>query len=141
MRPAISGQVVAYIALVGLSLVGVGQLARSAVREDLRAPVVRIDDRYREVLALVPRDAVLGYVSDLPRDLGDGDYRFYERYYQAQYAFAPRLLIDSPRHDLVVADLSDPASVHVLCARHGLRVTHASPSGHVVLLMRVDAAR
>ena len=126
---------VACAAIVCLSIAGLGRFAASALR-DARAPVARIDDRYAEIVARVPRDARLGYLSDLPRDRGDGDYRFYERYYQAQYAFAPRLLLDSADADYVVADVSDPASVAVLCDRHSLSVWRASASGMVVLLSR-----
>jgi hypothetical protein len=124
--------------LAGLSLVGALQVARSACR-DLAAPVVRIDDRYREVLASVPPDATLGYVSDLPRDTGDGDYRYYERYYQAQYACAPRHLIDSPDGSWLLADVSEPSALETLAARHGLRVVRRSASGLTALLMAEGA--
>jgi hypothetical protein len=130
----------AYALLAGLSLVGAGQLAWSTARSDLGAPVVRIDDRYRDLLSSIPRDAVLGYVSDLPRDLGDGDYSFYERYYQAQYACAPRVLVDSSDRDVVLADLSDPGSAPAIADRHRLRIARSSPSGHVVLMTRVGLA-
>jgi hypothetical protein len=132
------GRLAACSVLAGLSFVGVGQLAWSTAWVDLGAPPFRIDDRYRDVVSSLPEDAVIGYVSDLPRDLGDGDYRFYERYYQAQHACAPRLLIDSPAHDLVLADLSDPGSVLAIAARHGLLVARSSPSGHVVLMVRTS---
>jgi hypothetical protein len=130
------GRLVAFCALAGLSLAGVGHLAWATARAAFgsSAPPVRIDDRYLGVLASLPADAVIGYVSDLPRDLGDGDYRFYERYYQAQYAAAPRLLIDSAAQQIVLADLSDPQAAPTIAKRYGLRVIGATPSGHVVLM-------
>ena len=140
MTLANPGRLFAHVLLAGLSLVGAGQVAWSTARRDLGAPVARIDDRYLDLLSSVPRDAVLGYVSDLPRDLGDGDYSFYERYYKAQYACAPRLLVDSPDRDLVLADLSDPGSARVVAARHGLRIAWTSPTGHVVLMARAGLA-
>ena len=123
----------AYFVLAGLSLVGAGQVARSAAR-DLVAPVSRIDDRYREILSSVPQDATLGYLSDLARDTPDGDYRFYERYYQAQYACAPRLLIDSAELPIVLVDVSEPSSVDALAAQRRRRVLRRSASGLTALM-------
>ena len=140
MGRRLAARPLAYLVLAGLSLAGVGQLARSAVR-DLRAPATRIDDRYREVLAAVPDHATLGYASDLPPDSPEGDYRFYERYYQAQYACAPRLLIESQEPALVLADVSDPSAVDALAAGLGARVVRRSTSGLTALLARGDEPR
>jgi hypothetical protein len=129
---------VAHLVLAGLSLVGAGQMARSAAR-DFAAPVTRIDDRYRDVLAGVSQDAALGYVSDLPRDLGDGDYRFYERYYQAQYACAPRLLLDSVDQPLLLIEVADASSIDTTAATLGLRVVRRSSNGLVAVAVRLDS--
>jgi len=134
----LTARTLAYLVLAALSLVGAAQVARSAAR-DLASPVSRIDDRYREILASVPQDATLGYVSDLPRDTPDGDYRFYERYYQAQYACAPRLLIDSAELPLVLVDVSDASSVDALAGQRRMRVLRRSASGLTALMVSEGA--
>ena len=133
MGRRLTARSLAYFVLAGLSLVGAGQVARSAAH-DAAAPVSRIDDRYREILSSVPRDATLGYVSDLPRDTPDGDFRFYERYYQAQYACAPRLLIDSPERPIVLVDVSDASAVDTLAGQRRMRVLKRSASGLTALV-------
>lgn len=75
-----------------LELYGAAVLRERKHRDPYR--VEALQNRFRELAAMVPEDSVVGYATDVPITSGDRDF------FGAQYALAPRLLIavDSPEH-------------------------------------------
>jgi hypothetical protein len=102
-----------------------------------------IDVRYRDLLRVLPPDPKLGYISNLtPADvvrLNDASsVQFYEFYFQAQYALAPRVLEHSTRPRYVVANLVDPSRLESLCRLHSLRPIAVFPHGVALLEHRPE---
>lgn len=86
--------------------------------------------RYEGVQAAVPRDAVLGYASDLPAE----DSRFTVMFLAAQYALAPRILVDDDRGEWVLGNFTAPADFGAVGAGRGLEI--ARDFGNGVILYR-----
>jgi hypothetical protein len=88
--------------------------------------------RLREAAALIPRGVVVGYVSDVPFDQVRGSAAFFG----AQYALAPRLLVELPAReatDWVLGNFSKPADVVALEQRHQLKVVRDLGGGVLIL--------
>ena len=67
-------------------------------------------ERLREVIAMVPAEAVVGYISDSPLDQG----RDAARFAGARYALAPRLVVphdSAQKQDWVLGNFSKPVDV------------------------------
>jgi hypothetical protein len=127
----------ACVLLAGLAVAGAVCLAWQVGRAELFATPTLIDARYRDFLRLLPDESPFGYLSDIPRDRGDGDYHFYTVYYQAQYALAPHLVVDRTDYRYVIADLTEPSALPDICSRYGLEPVFANSRGDVVLLKHV----
>ena len=115
-------------------LIGVGAVAvlslfaamehyrTTALFNERRPDLYRIgfqEPRFREVLKDIPEDAVVGYVSDLPFE----DIRGSTAFFGAQYALAPRIVVDSDHPaavDLVLGNFTpagerpEPEGMHVV---------------------------
>ncbi len=89
-------------------------------------PAELIDDRYRELLPLLPPAPVLRYLSDQ----SGGD-----QHMKAVYALAPHLLVD-PRIEARwgVADLSDGKLLEPFARQVGMRPVAVFRGGQVALL-------
>jgi hypothetical protein len=86
--------------------------------------------RFREVIAMVPPEAVLGYISDLPEE-GAGAVRFAG----ARYALAPRLLIphqDLQKQDWILGDFSKSVDLHQIETQNQLQLVRDFGSGVAV---------
>jgi len=56
---------------------------------------------------------------------------------QAQYALAPRLVVDEPTPaDAAIVDLQDPAHLAAIAAKAGLRVVKTSADGRIAVLRK-----
>lgn len=87
--------------------------------------------RYEELKAAVPRDAVMGYVSDLPPE----DRRSTVLFLGAQYALAPRIVVDDDRREWVLGNFAAPADFAAVGAARRLRMIRDFGNG-VVLYRR-----
>lgn len=94
-----------------------------------RLRTFRIDDRFGDLASRLAPGERVGFVTDVPGALGG------RRYFDAEYALAPAVVLIDPDHRLVVADLGDPAALGPICARLRLRVV-VRPSPGVALLER-----
>lgn len=91
--------------------------------------------RLREAATILPRDVVVGYVSDVPFEQVRGSAAFFG----AQYALAPRILVElSAREatDWVLGNFSNPAGISAIERRHQLKLTRDLGSG-VMIFRRV----
>jgi hypothetical protein len=111
-------------AMLGVAL----PLADAVKRVGKTATAAPIDARYSAVASALPPQATLGYVSDLP-DRGPGLGLFL----QAQYALAPRILLEGDSHRLTLANLQDPAKLAAVCAANGLAPVKVDPDGVALL--------
>jgi len=78
-------------------------------------------ERWREVGQLLPQGCVVGYLSDVPFE----DVRGSAAFFGAQYALAPRLLVDlKPGREVrwVVGDFAKPADLQKIQAEYRLRL-------------------
>jgi hypothetical protein len=88
----------------------------------------RSEDRFAG-LSLPPGERP-GFVTDASG--GDAT----RRYYEALYAFAPRILVQSPEARWVVADVQDPGQLARLCAERKMHVVARASPG--VALLEAD---
>lgn len=84
--------------------------------------------RYQGVLDALPPGGSVLYVYDLPPPEAP-------RHLQAQYAVAPRLLVEEGPAAAVLAEASSPAGVEAIATRLRLRVARRSPDGRVAVLL------
>lgn len=122
--PAVVSAIMGVLCLCSTGIVAWGHFA-GAPRGRIEPP---IDHRYRELIAALPPDPVLRYVSDHPGK---------KQHQQAIYALAPRVLLPSTieaRHG--VADLADPRLLSELSRRAGMRPIAVFHEGRVALLER-----
>jgi hypothetical protein len=89
--------------------------------------------RYEGLPPAVPPDAVIGYLSDLPVE----DSRSTVLFLGAQYALAPRILVDDDRRAWVLGNFAAPADFGALGAAHHLTMVRDFGNG-VVLYRRAD---
>jgi hypothetical protein len=85
-----------------------------------------IDDRYRELLLVLPPDPKLGYISDVEEEAKktgseEDKAKQIKLHYQSQYALAPRVIEHSTRPRYVIADLDDASRLGSLCRLYSLR--------------------
>jgi len=88
-------------------------------------------ERFRPLAAAVPPGSVLGYVTDLPRSTQAGASAFRT----AQYALAPRLLVDvqgKQSWDLAVGNFSRPQDYTAAGKPYGLLVVQDFGNGAVL---------
>jgi hypothetical protein len=87
--------------------------------------------RLREAAAVLPRDAVVGYVSDVPFDQVRGSAAFFG----AQYALAPRVLVELPARestDWVLGNFSKPADIAAVAQHHQLKLERDLGRGVII---------
>ena len=90
--------------------------------------------RFREVIAMVPPETVLGYISDLPEE-GAGAIWFAG----ARHALAPRLLIphQSPqKQDWILGNFSKSIDLHQIETQNQLQLVRDFGSGVAVFRSR-----
>jgi hypothetical protein len=87
--------------------------------------------RFEGVRAMLPEDAVMGYLTDLEH----GTPKFYAMFGEAQYTLAPRILQWGSRYDWVLGNFAGPIPFPPTGDRRGLRVERDFGAG-VVLLRR-----
>lgn len=87
--------------------------------------------RYEQLQTALPRDAVMGYVSDLP----PADSRSTVLFLGAQYALAPRILVDDDRQQWVLGNFAAPADFAAVGAGRGLQMVRDFGNG-VILYRR-----
>ena len=83
--------------------------------------------RFREVISMMPPEAVLGYISDLPEE-GAGAVWFAG----ARHALAPRLLIplqNPQKQDWILGNFSKPVDLHQIEAQNQLQLVRDFGSG------------
>jgi hypothetical protein len=88
-------------------------------------------ERFREVIAMVPPEAVVGYVSDLPDSTQRGQVAFYG----ARYALAPRLVIlhETPqKQDWILGNFSKPVDLAQIEKENRLNLVQDLGSGVVI---------
>jgi len=88
--------------------------------------------RYEGVRTALPRDAVMGYTSDLPAE----DSRSTVLFLGAQYWLAPRILVDDDRREWVLGNFAAPADFAALGANRGLQMVRDFGNG-VILYRRM----
>jgi hypothetical protein len=91
--------------------------------------------RLEGVAALVPEDAVLGYVSDL--DLENFSARV--MFNSAQYTLAPRILRQDTASPRVLGNFARPADFAEFGQRHGLGIERDFHNG--IVLFRRESAK
>jgi hypothetical protein len=121
--------VVVAVALTGL----LAQTGVEAYRWGFKPRQAPIDSRFVEILPLLSKGQYVGYVSDMSLDNNVG----LSRYYQAQYAVAPRLLIPSTSIGEVLADFSTRDHLDAFLKAHGFR-PKSLPGRGPVLLERIE---
>jgi hypothetical protein len=89
--------------------------------------------RLADLRASVPEDAVLGYLTDLE----PGSLAASTAFNVAQYALAPRLLMQDAGQAQVFGNFAHPADFAALGREHGLRVERDFGAG--VVLFRKEA--
>lgn len=123
-----------------LSLAGVldyYRMASDSVPD--RYGVTAEQERFREAAAWLPAGAVVGYLSDLPLDEPRGSAAFFA----AQYALAPRILVEltaaADRVDWAVGNYSRPPDLGHVLSKYNLKLVRDCGRG-VVLFRRSVAA-
>lgn len=104
-----------------------------------RYGVTAEQERFREAAALLPADAVVGYLSDLPLDEPRGSAAFFA----VQYALAPRILVEltaaADRVNWVVGNYSRPPDLDDAVSRYNLTLVRDCGRG-VILFRRSTTA-
>jgi hypothetical protein len=107
----------------------------------LRTPdeVSEYDRRLAPLRERLPRDAVVGYVSDpQPATMSMAEGRLhYKKYLLTRYALAPVLVIRNQQPTLIVGNFNDPSSVEQ-AARRGLERLEAFGEGIVLFRRRAE---
>jgi hypothetical protein len=91
--------------------------------------------RLEGIPALVPEDAILGYLTDL--ELGSAG--AWAMFNAAQYALAPRILRQDTAQACVLGNFAHPADFAALGRQHGLSVERDFHNG--VVLFRKDSPK
>ena len=91
--------------------------------------------RLEGVVALVPEDAVLGYMTDLEQ----GSTGALALFNGAQYALAPRILRQDSGQIRVLGNFAHPADFGALGRQHGLSIERDFQNG--VVLFRKDSVK
>jgi hypothetical protein len=94
-------------------------------------------DRFRGPSSLVPQTAVVGYISDVPFDEVRGSAAFFG----AQYALAPRLLVElseEQKPEWILGNFSKPTDYKALAQVHQLALVKDFGSGLVVFRKRAQ---
>jgi hypothetical protein len=91
--------------------------------------VTRIDDRFAPLLSQLGPKERLGFLTDAPGALAGS------RQLDAQYALAPRVVVEGPDESRIVVDVVDPRVIDELCSKWKLRVAARGGPG-VALLVR-----
>jgi hypothetical protein len=89
--------------LANLASILAGGLPEHAVDE-----VMRHERRLEQARALLPPEGVIGYLTDLSGDAAT------KRYYLAQYALAPVIVVRGPGQRLTLVDFSSPEAIEAL---------------------------
>jgi hypothetical protein len=122
------------LALVGLARISYFHFVSEPLHEPRRA---HIDDRFRALRALLPRQGEIGYLSDEPpaaRPIDDPSHPGTRLYEEAQYALAPLVLRNGGEQaDWVLVQVRDPANLPRVAQEHGLRVVAVAGPGLAVL--------
>ena len=88
-------------------------------------------ERFRGASAILPMEAVVGYVSDLPVSIQRGQVWFYS----ARDALAPRLVVwptDPQKEDWVLGNFSKPVNLEQIEKEYGLDLVQDLGSGVAV---------
>ncbi|MGO9094784.1 MAG: hypothetical protein ACLQGV_06130 [Bryobacteraceae bacterium] len=123
---ALAGAVLLLSLLAGLSL----YQSSAAVARDTYA-VGAQHDRLRQLDAELPREMVLGYLSDLPLESGQDQALFFG----ARYVLAPRLLVRAEQpggSDWVLGNFVREVDPAAFAAAHRLRVAKLYGAGVVL---------
>jgi hypothetical protein len=121
-----AGAVLALALLAGLSLY---QYAAAITRDTYAVGAQH--DRLRQLDAELPREMVLGYLSDLPRGSGQDQALFFG----ARYVLAPRLLVRALQpdgSDWVLGNFAREVDPAAFAAAHRLRVAKLYGPGVVL---------
>lgn len=131
MTPARIAAVIAALAAVGFCRTAYFHFS-SEPRRERPIPGPPIDDQFRALLPLLPREGEVGYVTDEPILTAPGfEYQgAKQRFLQMQYALAPLVLrYDDDRAPVVVANVADAAHLGEVLRAHGLvAVAQAGPA-------------
>jgi hypothetical protein len=92
-------------------------------------------DRLNDARAVIPEDAVLGYVTDLEA----GSVLASSIFSITQYALAPRLLEPDTNETLALGNFSQPLNYAAAGRQHGLRVERDFQNG--IILYRKESAK
>ena len=79
----------------------------TGITEIIPNDVTRYEQRFARLRPLLPRHGTVGYVTDKE---GSNDLAANERYLYVRYILAPVLVENSPRHALVVGNLTQPTT-------------------------------
>jgi hypothetical protein len=85
-------------------------------------------DRFAGVMQAVPRDAIVGYISDL-HDNSTGAQAMFN---SARYTLAPRLLVEGTDRDFVVGNFTKPMDYAAFGREHGLQFVQDFGNGAVL---------
>jgi hypothetical protein len=85
-------------------------------------------DRLAGVIQAVPRDAIVGYISDL----NDASTAAQAMFNSARYTLAPRLLVQGTDRDFVLGNFSKPSDYAAIAREHGF--SSAKDFGNGVVL-------
>jgi hypothetical protein len=86
--------------------------------------------------AIVPNDAVLGYITDLE----PGSPSAWAMFNAAQYTLAPRILLqNNTAQNLVLGNFARPADFSAIGRRHGISIERDFQNG--IVLFRRDPAK
>ena len=96
--------------------------------------LVNQTERLNEARAIIPEDAVIGYLTDLePGVVASSIFNI------TQYALAPRLLEQYTNQNLAIGNFSRPLDYAGTGRQHGLRVERDFQNG--IILYRKDSAK
>ncbi|HEV8675318.1 MAG TPA: hypothetical protein VGX21_14815 [Methylomirabilota bacterium] len=114
IRAAVAVTLLVALALASVASFLVWTLELRAAPEQLTRPnlATYYQARFTPLRPLLPRNGIVGYVSDRP----DAD----EEYLLTQYALAPLLLDRAGLHAVVIGNFFDPAAAPATAARMGL---------------------
>lgn len=79
----------------------------TGITEIVPDSVTRYEQRFAKLRPLLPRHGTVGYVTDKE---GPGDLAAQEKYLIIRYILAPVLVEHSPRHSLVVGNITQPTT-------------------------------
>jgi hypothetical protein len=140
MNPVLARAAVGIV--VALAVAGALNFYRTVDEKNLRYTSPSITDiidvgpeRFRGVIAMLPTEAVVGYISDLPNSSPESSQRAHLWFFGARYALAPRLLVrptNAQKEDWVLGNFFKPMDLVQIERENHLNLVRDFGSGVLV---------